>query len=359
MRRYFAFALFLTVASGVLFGMQWYVASRTFALLSLPFSGHVTLAVAALTLLLPLPLMLSTVKWNRIVKLLVFASMIYLGALWIAFALQIAYHPLDWLAPQWRGAARFILPALWAVLVAYSLFNARSLRVREHTIRSPKLAAPLKIAHISDVHLGATHDREALARIVKRTNALQPDLVAITGDLLDGTGRTTPEDIAPLNDLAAPTFMVSGNHEDYAGTGKVAPLIATTKARLLQNQAITHDGLRIIGLGNIEVGRAKRAAQILSSLDWDGESFTLLLFHHPMSFGFLKKFPIDLHLSGHTHAGQIFPFNLLVRLLYPFDRGLHERDGRHAHVSPGTGTWGPPMRLGSRNEITLLRLLPR
>ncbi|MDP8223153.1 MAG: metallophosphoesterase [Candidatus Lernaella stagnicola] len=359
MSRYLSFALFITVASLVLFGMQFYVARRTFTLFSWSYTPYTTLAVVLLTLFIPFAMFLATATWNRAVQILYVAAMTYLGVLWLAFAMNVAYHPVDFFLPGLRPIARYALPAVLAVAVVYALINAQRLTVREVTITSPRLPADFNVAQISDLHLGAAHGRGMLADIVTRTKALAPDFVVLSGDLFDGSGRVTPETLAPFSELDMPVFMVLGNHDQYADVERILPIIATTNIRLLRNQVVTHEGLLLVGVDNIETGRKKALAKFLASLPAESEAFRLLLFHQPMPLSFLEEHDIDLHLAGHTHGGQIFPFNLMTHLFYSHIRGLGEQNGHYLHVSPGSSTWGPAMRLGSQNEISMLRLRRR
>jgi uncharacterized protein len=356
--RLLSFALFLTVALSVFFGLHAYILKRLSGLYDFPTTLGLWLVLGAAVLLFPAPSILSTYVWNRPIQAAYVASMVYLGAVWLAFALLAVYHPVQYLLPATIPAARLLFPLLLVGLVVAGLVNAGRLRAREYTVPAPGLEKAVRVAQISDVHLGAAHGRAALQRLVDTVRAGQPDFVVITGDLFDGSGRVTADTLAPLDDLETPTFLVLGNHEMYTDLSDTLRLVAQGPLRLLRNEAIDHAGLRLVGIDNIETGRETKLTERLAAIPPEPGQFTLLLFHQPMPPTYLAAHGIGLQLAGHTHAGQIFPFNFLVRLLYPADRGLHEAGGAYLHVSPGSGTWGPPMRLGSTSEVTFLDLQP-
>ena len=190
-----------------------------------------------------------------------------------------------------------------------------------------------------------------------QTNALKPDLVALTGDVADI--GATPEMLAGFAQLRAPAFFVWGNHDQFFSRERVAQIFRSTPITILRNEIVrVRDDLQIIGLDYLERHPQNDPKPILANLTLTDDLFTLLLSHAPIDFSRMDSQPIDLQLAGHTHAGQIFPFNLLVKRLYPRFQGLYTLGNRAIYVSSGTATWGPPMRLGTRNEITVIRLAP-
>ena len=238
-------------------------------------------------------------------------------------------------------------------IVAFVLGN--TVVGRELTIESPKLTKELRIVQISDTHLGAIHGERHLERIVRKVRALGPDAVVITGDLIDGSGNFDPALFSLLDRFGAPTFFVTGNHEIYSGEGYIDTLLNRTKVRHLKDEKVSFRGIDLIGIDDCEERGA--AARKLASLKPDPERFSLVLYHQPSGARTMRG--VDLILAGHTHNGQIVPFNLLSALLERPVTGLHARkDGGMIYVSPGTGTWGPPMRLGSVNTVTFVKLVP-
>jgi predicted MPP superfamily phosphohydrolase len=205
-------------------------------------------------------------------------------------------------------------------------------------------------------------------RVVERCNALAPDLVALTGDIVDGPVPRLARHVAPLAALQPRegAFLVLGNHDCYAGPG---PWIAQFRAlglRVLLNDhaVLERGGARLIvggvvdpALERFDPGAVPRPD--LAAAPGAGRAFRLLLAHNPRLAPLGRDAGFDLQLSGHTHAGQFFPWTLAVRLVHaPHVAGLSRLGRMWVYVSAGTGTWGPPVRLGTRPELTLLRLVP-
>ncbi len=159
---------------------------------------------------------------------------------------------------------------------------------------------------------------------------------------------------APFNKLRAEIYFVNGNHETYEGINKVNELFNKSKITVLDNKVVPFDGIQFVGVTYSETKNHLKT--ILSKLKLNESKPAILLYHAPDELKIAEKEGIDLQLSGHTHAGQIAPFNLITMLRYPRYRGLYNIGKMKLYVSPGTGTWGPYMRLGSKNEITLLKL---
>ncbi len=237
--------------------------------------------------------------------------------------------------------------AVAAIASVYAMINARILYVT--TVHIPA-TVDMDIVQLSDIHLGSVSGR-FLPRVVEKTNALNPDVVLITGDLIDSAHRLDTAAVATLNQLNAPVFFVTGNHERYANIEKVMALLNTTKVKALRNEVVDFDDVQIIGIDN-ENG----VADELRHIEIDPGKFSILLHHRPEGLEAASKAGIDLMLSGHTHSGQIFPFNYYVRRHFRYIKGLYKHKNLYLYVSAGTGTWGPRMRLGSKSEITLIRL---
>lgn len=255
----------------------------------------------------------------------------------------------------------------------------RTARVRRVDIALSGLPPALQgftIAQLSDLHVGPTIRRGYMERVVRRVNALQADAVAITGDLVDGSVPTLREHIAPLAHLQARhgTFVVTGNHEYYAGAQAWIDELRRLGLRVLLNEHVLlrpqgalaghggdADALLLAGVTDFHAGHfdAAHASDPVRALT-GAPAATLtrvLLAHQPRSAPAAALAGFQLQLSGHTHGGQFWPWNLFVPLQQPFVAGLHRLEGMWVYVSRGTGYWGPPKRLGAPSEITLLRLV--
>ncbi len=223
----------------------------------------------------------------------------------------------------------------------------------------------LTIVQISDLHVGPTIRRRYVEHVVQRVLSLAPDLIAITGDLADGHPDRLQEHIGPLALLKAPlgVFYVTGNHEYYWGGQRWIDAVAALGCTTLidRNEMLDHRGARLL-VGGVADAAARQfvapsCGDIGQAADADGKpDFRLLLAHRPDVCDAAERAGFDLQLSGHTHGGQFFPFNLVVRLTHRYHRGLVRHGRMWLYVSSGTGYWGPPHRFWVPAEITVLRL---
>jgi uncharacterized protein len=222
-----------------------------------------------------------------------------------------------------------------------------------------------RIVQLSDLHVGPTLKRAFVERIVATANQLQPHLIALTGDVADGLPPALRQEVAPLARLTAPhgKFFVTGNHEYYwDAAGWVRELERLGFDALVNShRVITHGAGRLLLAGVTDHSASRlvpgHASDPFAAVAGAPESdVRVLLAHQPKSAFAARAAGFDLQLSGHTHGGQYFPFNLLVRLFQPFVAGLHRLEEMWLYVSRGTGYWGPPLRLGAPAEITLIQL---
>ena len=222
------------------------------------------------------------------------------------------------------------------------------------------------IAQISDIHVGATIKRNFVEAIVDRVNGLQADMVAITGDVVDGSVPDLARHTEPLARLASRhgTYFVTGNHEYYSGADEWIAELRRLGARVLINEHVVldHDGaaLTVAGVTDWSAHHfdpSHRSDPHAAALGAPERAPKLLLAHQPRSAVLAEAAGYQLQLSGHTHGGQFWPWNLLVRLQQPFTAGLNRLGRMWVYTSRGTGYWGPPMRFGIPSEITLIRLV--
>jgi len=259
--------------------------------------------------------------------------------------------------------------ALSGGLTGYGVFEARRQpavkQVRVPLVNLPKEFDGYSIVQITDLHVGPTVKRDWVEMVVEAVNALKPDLIAFTGDLVDGTVAYLQEDTAPMGDLRAPdgVYFITGNHEYYSG---VEPWIAEMRRLGLDVLLNEH---RIIERGDSRI--------VLAGVtDWYGGGYhtshrsdpkgaianapsgipRILLAHQPRSIYDAAAAGYDLQISGHTHGGQFFPGNYLARLFQPYIEGLHRHENTWVYVSRGTGYWGPPVRIGQPSEVTRIVL---
>ncbi len=272
----------------------------------------------------------------------------------------------------WVGADAFSVGVVVSALTVLAAGTWRARRpARVRTVRVPIAHLPgdlegLRIVQLSDLHVGPTLKRAFVERIVATANGLRPDLIALTGDVADGFPPALRRDVAPLSALRAPLgkYFVTGNHEYYwDAAGWVRELERLGFSALMNAHRLIRRGagrLLLAGVtdlstsGQVTGHASDPAAAVAGAPDSD---VRVLLAHQPKSAFAARAVGFDLQLSGHTHGGQYFPFNLLVRLFQPFVAGLHRLEAMWLYVSRGTGYWGPPLRLGAPAEITLIQLI--
>jgi predicted MPP superfamily phosphohydrolase len=239
-------------------------------------------------------------------------------------------------------------------------FDVRKVRIG--LARLPAAASGYRIVQMTDVHVGPTIGKEFVETLVRETNALAPDMVVITGDLVDGSVKELGALVAPLNELRAKdgVFFVTGNHEYYSGADEWIAHLGTLGVRVLRNERVDVRGL--FDLAGVDDSSAARmlphhgqdVGKALAGRD--PAKAVVLLAHQPKAVADARRHAVDLQLSGHVHGGQLVPFNWLVRLDQPFVSGLHLVEKTWIYVSTGTGYWGPPMRVGPGAELTHIEL---
>jgi len=257
--------------------------------------------------------------------------------------------------------AILVVFAIALALCVYGYFEARSIRVervRMETAKLPVGVDHLKIAQISDVHLGILVREARLQLILDRVLEEAPDLLVSTGDFVDGQ----MDHLNGLSELFRDIrprfgkFAVTGNHEFYAGLNQALEFTRQCGFTVLRGeQTSPGDVITIAGIDFREMGSLTDQMSLLTSTRRD--LFTLFLKHEPVvtpaSYGLF-----DLQLSGHVHRGQIFPFNLVTGFVYPMQNGSHYLPGgSQLHTNRGSGTWGPPMRVFSPPEVTIIELV--
>ncbi|WP_394834548.1 metallophosphoesterase [Pendulispora rubella] len=236
--------------------------------------------------------------------------------------------------------------------------------VRVGLKKFPEGLGTFRIVQLSDVHIGPTIDGQWLQKVVARVNELQPDLVAITGDLVDGSVEELGEHVAHLRELRAKhgVFFVTGNHEYYSGVDSWLAELKRLGVRVLRNEHVTiGEGDASFHLAGVDDWRSHEfpghGADLERALDGrDPARELILLAHQPKQAIEAAKSGVGLQLSGHTHGGQIFPWGFFVKLEQGFVAGLDRVGEMLLYTSCGTGYWGPPMRVGAPAEITLIEV---
>ena len=294
---------------------------------------------------------------------------VLLAAVWVAATL--GWSPAQALLPGLRADSAVLVPLAALLVTVLGFWNARrTARVVRVDVPVAALPAALEgftVAQITDIHVGPTIKQHYLQAIVRKVNALEADMVAITGDLVDGKVHELADHVAPLAQLRSRhgSFFVTGNHKYYSGAHAWMAELRRLGVRVLMNEHVVlqqnQAAVVLAGVADFHADRFDpshrsdpHAAIAGAPLD---AGVRLLLAHQPRSAFEAAKAGFDVQLSGHTHGGQFWPWNLFVPLQQPFTAGLRRLQDLWVYTSRGTGYWGPPKRFGAPSEITLLRLV--
>ncbi len=377
--------IFFGVIFGLTFALHYYLWARLIRDPSLPEPWRQVATVSLIVLGLSIPA--SMVVWRVLPRSIAipiaWVGYVWMGAMfltlvllwggelvrwgWVKSAQVMAVNAgrRDFLAQVLAGGATTFAIALsgWGVWSAVRPVEVKRLTVRLKKL--PEALRGLRLVQLTDMHVGPTIGRNFVEDIVSKVNELDADIVAITGDLIDGSVEELGEAVRPLGRLRAKhgTYFVTGNHEYYSGADEWLTFLLEIGVRPLRNE-------------HVEVGDNGASIHVAGVDDWTAHQFgnghgsdmsralegrdetkpVVLLAHQPVHFDQAKEHGVDLQISGHTHGGQIFPFGFLTRLVQPFLSGLHRRGDSQIYVSSGTGYWGPPMRIAAPSEITLIEL---
>jgi uncharacterized protein len=359
--------------------LHGYIGARLVPDLPLPGTAVVLAWLAASALLMPLGFggrrgnragVASRVVWAGLIAMGSFSSLVMLTLLRDLSLVALRLAHVDGAA--FRADSALAVPLLAALLTLVGFVNARR-RARVRVVDVPIAGLPaalagFTIAQISDLHVGPTIRRPYVEAVVEAVNALEPDVIAITGDLVDGAVAHLAPHTAPLARLRARhgTYFVTGNHEYYSGVTPWLRELERIGMRVLLNEHVVlrHAGASLVMAGvtdysghHFHASHRSDAAGALAGAPADA-AVRVLLAHQPRSAFDAARAGFDLQLSGHTHGGQFLPWNFFVRFWQPFTAGLHRLDHLWVYVSRGTGYWGPPKRIFAPSEITRIRLVP-
>jgi predicted MPP superfamily phosphohydrolase len=390
MPRALQLVIFISVVIVVLGGAHLYLWLRLVRDpgLAAPWQAVATWSLVGLALLLPATFLFSRVLSPGVSRFLLFAPYVWMGMTvflvgFFAFGdlvrlgIQAVAKLGGWANPL-AGAARELQVArigalgvlgVSVLLTGIAIWGAlRAPVVQRIRIELPRLPAALDgttIAQISDLHLGPTLQREWFAGVVRSVNELHPDLIVITGDLVDGSVAQLREVVVPLADLRAPlgVYFITGNHEYYSGVEEWMAEVARLGIRVLHNERVSvgtaEASFDLAGIddwsgGGLAPGHGPDLRQALAGRD--PSRALVLLAHQPRGLDEAAAAGVGLQLSGHTHGGQFWPWMHLVQLVFPHASGTARHGAMWIHVNEGTGFWGPPLRLGTTPEITLITL---
>jgi len=388
MGRIGSLVFFIAALIGIIGGLHYYLWARLVrdTRLPAPWNAIALGALVALGVAIPTAMFVGRI-YPALRKFLVWPAYIWIGVMFLLFVTLLGGDIVRIL--RWSGAklvggdvvdaerrtliARILGTLALGVSGGLAVLGMRTAlgpveikQVRVQLRRLPRAQHGTRIVQLTDMHVGPTRGRAFVEEIVRRTNELSADIVAITGDLVDGSVNDLREAVAPLGDLRARfgVFFVTGNHEYFSGAEEWSQELRRIGLRVLHNERVTiGEGAAAFDLAGVDDYSAQRyggvphsqaLARALAGRDPQRE--LILLAHQPRSIVLGEPLGVGLQLSGHTHGGQMWPFNYLVRLQQPFVAGLFRHGGSQIYVSRGTGYWGPPMRLAVPPEITEVTL---
>jgi uncharacterized protein len=364
------FAVFISIVQGILFlghgfvylTMSWFYggwaanweAKLAFALLSVSF------VAASLR---------GWYSFHPLVRVLYTAAAVWLGLFSFCFVASIA----AWLVyavnavAGWGWPRSLIADGVFAAAIAATLWgtvNAAILRVTRVTVPLDHLPPQWRgrtAVLVSDLHLGHIRNYGFVSRVVRRIAALKPDIVFVAGDLYDGVAGDFERLALPWKELvtgraaAQGIYYIAGNHEEFYAHAEYLPALLRTGIRVLNNEKVEVDGLQIVGVHYRDAVNPERYQAILRGAGLDRGRASVLLLHAPVRLEISEAEGISLQLSGHTHGGQFFPWTLVVNRVWgKFAHGLQLFGKMRVYTSYGIGTWGPPLRLGTRPEIVVI-----
>ena len=386
MSRVIYLVIFLSIFSAILLLGNYYIFSHIVTALALSAGASTWLAVLLGSLSL----------------------LIFLAFPITRFATRKQAAPFAWLAFSWMGMLLLMLTAFalsdlfWTALTIatyYGAYNPENLSllhqridlltlgisvvlsliaivnglrpvvIKSLTVKLNKLPLSFqgfRLVQISDLHIGPLIDGKWLKRIVDQVNHLNPDIIVLTGDLVDGSVNDLREHVAPLAELRAKhgIYFITGNHEYYSGVDEWCAHVSHLGLTVLRNERVKitnndGDSFDLVGVDDWAGGQFGQGPDLPKALAGRDDNHALILLaHQPAAIAEAAQHKVDLQLSGHTHGGQIWPFNYLVYLQQPYSKGLHryKNTSTQIYTSAGTGFWGPPMRLGTKSEITHITL---
>ncbi len=370
----------ILVIQAILFLGHWFVYSTFIAFwpgLAPAAIADLRVALLVLAFSFVIASLLSFRYSNPAVRVIYWAAAVWLGFLnfyfwgspvirlmWLAIKYShLAADPGTFRAPL--AGAIYLIATLTGV---YGLINARVIRIRRVPVKIANLPESWRgrrAVLVSDLHLGPINGVQFCRRVVTLASKLQPDVVFIPGDLFDGTKGNLDQLLAPFHALKPPlgVFFSTGNHEEFTSPKLYIDAIRRAGIRVLANEQVVIDGLRIAGVLYHDSSSPLHMKAALSGMEPAGSQTAgslpgILLNHAPARLPIVEQAGFSLQLSGHTHGGQFLPYTWITRRVYGrFTSGLHSFGSLTVYTSTGAGTWGPPMRVGTRPEIVLLEFV--
>jgi hypothetical protein len=363
---------FLSIAITIYFGMHYYVYTRIANGLSL--AGIPRIVLLSVFYFGALSFFAVEII-SRYTDSMLLCPYSYFGEIWVGMiTMALSIFVIQDISRIFIHGQLFRYYSTIAALVllfvsgGYSVYNATSiLETKEIKINTPKLPQNLSgfsIVQLSDIHINSFTSSKWLQNIVDKANGLNPDIIVLTGDLLDADITKFDDFCGILKKLRSKygVYAVSGNHEMYMGMNLFYKAAKETGFTIIDNkEVLIEDNIRLAGVGynGDRDGKISESAlkEIISGNPDNANKPLVLLSHYPNNFDIASKLGVDLQLSGHTHAGQIPPMDLIIYFVFKYPWGLYQKGSSYIYTTVGSGFWGPPMRLFSRSEVVKFTLI--
>lgn len=361
----FSITLLRIFILSIIIGANIYIPRRLGWLFNLKSNKYLYLTIITGTISFIISLIFLKATSNLLFGLYYLISSSFLGFLFYILLLLICFEIVHLIIKPPRKYSGIVILSLAILISVYSIWNARYFEISRIDVPIKSLQNELKIVQLSDIHLGFQRGPDYLEKIVTETNLLNPDLVLITGDIIDSRVEEINNLLAPLKKLESTAYFTYGNHDYYVGLDKVFDALEKYNVIVLRNEIVITNCIQLIGLDYMNADSTtydmhsisdKTIAETLPTLDIKGDLPAIAMLHNPVGIEYINQQGIDFVLSGHTHAGQVFPATFIAEFVFPYNRGLLRYDDTFIYVSQGAGTFVLPMRLGTINEITLIRL---
>lgn len=298
--------------------------------------------------------------YNYLTRVYYTITMIWMGFLGYFFIVSVLYVPEFAYIGDASRLTALILFSLSILVGVYGIFHARKLIIKEITTELPNTPLVWKgrrAVLICDLHIGQINGKNFVEKVIGKLKDISPDIIFIGGDLFDGSSATKILDcVIPFRELASPLgiFFVTGNHETYGNSDLFLKVVSEANIRTLRDDKVVIDGVQIIGVDYKSTVKEEAFKRVLNGMEIDRNMPSILLKHEPRHMDIAEKAGISMHMSGHTHRAQQWPFEYFARLAYGrFTYGLNRLGNMQIYTTSGVGTWGPPLRVGTDSEIVI------
>jgi predicted MPP superfamily phosphohydrolase len=289
----------------------------------------------------------------------------YLGILFYLIIFNLFFSLIRYFGKfqNFNVALYSLVLAIITFIIGY--YNSKNFKVTHIKIPVENIKKEMKIAHLSDIHLGIFRDKEYLRRIINKVNEEKCDLVIINGDFIDNDVELKDENIKLLKEFKARVLYTDGNHEHYINHGKLIESLNQNSIEIMNNRVINIDDIQIVGFSymnaddeTVDMHRivGGNIKDTIKEIEIDKDKFSIFVHHSPVGVKYVKEKGFDLMLSGHTHGAQFYPLSFFTKYFYPYFKGLYKIDDFMIYVSQGLGTFVTNIRLGSFNEINIINL---